>query len=110
VAEVASSSASIDLHDKLNVYRRSGVREYVVWRVLDRAIDWFVLREGRYVALAAGGDGVLRSEVFPGLWLNATAMLEGKLDVVLGTLQQGVATQEHSEFVARLAEAQSKTK
>ena len=48
VAEVASSSASYDLHVKLHVYRRSGVREYLVWRVLDRQIDWFVLREGRY--------------------------------------------------------------
>jgi Uma2 family endonuclease len=102
VAEVASSSVSIDLNTKLNVYRRSGVREYVVWRVLDRAIDWFILREGRYVPLDAGGDGVLRSEVFPGLWLNVTAMLEGKLDAVLATLQQGISTLEHQEFVARL--------
>jgi hypothetical protein len=51
----------------------------------------------------------LRSEVFPGLWLNAPAMLEGKLDVVLATLQQGIATREHSEFVGRLAEAQART-
>jgi Uma2 family endonuclease len=108
VAEIASSTASIDLHDKLNVYRRSGVREYVVWRVLDRAIDWFILREGRYVPLAAADDRILRSEVFPGLWLNALAMLEGKLDVVLATLQQGTATPEHNEFVARLASAQTK--
>ena len=36
VAEVASSSASYDLHAKLRVYRRNGVREYIVWRVLDR--------------------------------------------------------------------------
>lgn len=110
VAEIASSSVSIDMHDKFKVYRRSGVREYVVWRVLDRAIDWFILREGRYAPLTAGDDGILRSEVFPGLWLNAPAMLEGKLDVVLAILQQGIATQEHLEFVARLAEAQTKTK
>ncbi|OJW14262.1 MAG: hypothetical protein BGO49_10295, partial [Planctomycetales bacterium 71-10] len=44
VAEVSSSSASLDLGDKLRAYRRNGVREYLVWRVLDRAIDWFVLR------------------------------------------------------------------
>jgi Uma2 family endonuclease len=108
VAEIASSTTSIDLHDKFNVYRRSGVQEYIVWRVLDRAFDWFILREGRYLLLAAGEDGVSRSEVFPGMWLNAPAMLEGKLDVVLSTLQQGIATQEHSEFVARLVEAQMK--
>ena len=52
VAEVASSSASYDLGKKLNVYRRSGVREYVVWRVLDREVDWFVNREGRFERIA----------------------------------------------------------
>src|SRR5262249_50398042 len=43
VAEVTASSASYDLHDKLHVYRRNGVREYIVWRVLEQEIDWFVL-------------------------------------------------------------------
>src|SRR5215210_2167848 len=38
VVEVAASSASYDLHDKLRAYRRNGVLEYVVWRVLDRAV------------------------------------------------------------------------
>jgi Uma2 family endonuclease len=102
VAEVASTSASYDLHDKRNIYRRSGVREYVVWRVLDEAIDWFVLRDGEYRPLGVGEDGVFRSEVFPGLWLAARAMLEGKLDAVLATLQQGIATPEHQDFVAEL--------
>jgi Uma2 family endonuclease len=103
VAEIASSSVSIDLHAKLHVYRRSGVREYIAWRALDRAIDWFILRDGEYRPLSAGDDGILRSEVFPGLWLNAAAILEGKLDAVLATLQQGIATPEHNDFVARLA-------
>ena len=79
VAEVASSSASYDLHVKLHVYRRSGVREYLVWRVLDRQIDWFVLREGQYEALAPGSDGILKSTVFPGLWLDPSALLRGDL-------------------------------
>ncbi len=103
VAEIASSSVSIDLHAKLNVYRRSGVREYVAWRVLDLAIDWFILRDGEYRPLAPGDDGILGSEVFPGLCLNAAAMLDGKLDQVLGKLQQGIATLEHQKSVAALA-------
>jgi len=107
VAEIASSSVSIDLHAKLQVYRRSGVREYIAWRVLDRAIDWFILRDGEYLPLQAGDDGILRSEVFPGLWLNAPAMLDGKLDVVLATLQQGIATPEHKNFVARIGRQRS---
>jgi Uma2 family endonuclease len=106
IAEIASSSVSIDLHAKLMVYRRSGVREYVVWRVLDRSIDWFVLRDGQYEPLKSGDDGIIRSQVFPGLWLNVAPMLDGKLDVVLATLQQGLATPEHHEFVADLARRQ----
>ena len=70
VAEVASSSVSYDLGTKLQVYRRNGVREYVVWRVLDRQVDWFVLREGRYEPMALPADGIYRSTVFPGLWLD----------------------------------------
>lgn len=102
VAEVASSSASYDLHAKQHVYRRNGVREYVVWRVLDEVIDWFVLRDGQYERLAPGDDGVLRSEVFPGLWLDASALVRHDLPVVLGTLQQGVASPEHVAFIDSL--------
>ncbi|HKM54954.1 MAG TPA: Uma2 family endonuclease [Isosphaeraceae bacterium] len=103
VAEVASSSASYDLHVKLHVYRRSGVREYLVWRVLDGQIDWFVLREGEYEAMAAASDGILKSTVFPGLWLDSSALLGGDLASVLAILDQGVHSPEHAEFVARLA-------
>jgi hypothetical protein len=103
VAEISASSVSIDLHTKLKVYRRNGVKEYIVWRVFDRAIDWFILRDGEYVLLAADSDGILRSETFPGLWLNVSAMLEEKLDVVLATLQQGISSPGHKEFVAQLA-------
>jgi Uma2 family endonuclease len=103
VAEIAASSASYDLHDKLNAYRRNGVKEYVVWRVWDQAIDWFVLRGGRYEATAVNSDGLYQSEVFPGLWLEAAAMLGGDLVRVLAVVQQGLATAEHAEFVKRLA-------
>src|SRR5436305_189576 len=89
-AEVAASSASYDLGDKLNAYRRNGVREYLVWRVLDEAIDWFVWREGRYELLPAGPDGVTRSEVLPGLWLDAAALLRGDLPRVHDVLHQGL--------------------
>ena len=54
VAEVVSSSVSYDLYEKLHVYLRHGVREYVVWRVLDGEIDWFVNREGVYLPLCPG--------------------------------------------------------
>ena len=102
IAEVASSSASYDLHDKLRVYRRQGVREYIVWRVRDGEIDWFRLDEGNYVPLPSDATGVRKSTVFPGLWLDAPAMLRGDVSGVLATLQTGIASPEHAEFVARL--------
>jgi hypothetical protein len=101
VAEIASSSASYDLNAKLNVYRRNGVREYVVWRVLDREIDWLTLREGRYEQLHRDASGPYKSEVFPGLWLEPAAMMRGELAGVLDTLRQGLATSEHADFRRR---------
>lgn len=102
VAEVASSSVSYDLHAKLHVYRRSGVSEYLVWRVLERAIDWFVLRAGQYERMPIGATGLLRSEVFPGLWLDPAALVRGDLATVLAVVQQGLASPEHAAFLTRL--------
>jgi len=104
VAEIAASSASYDLHDKLNAYRRNGVQEYVVWRVWDKAIDWFVLRGGRYDRLQPTDAGRYQSEVFPGLWLDAPALLRGDLARVLQVLQEGLATAEHAAFVVQLTQ------
>jgi Uma2 family endonuclease len=103
VAEVASSSVSFDLHTKFNVYRRCGVKEYVVWRVLDQAIDWFVLVAGAYERLAPSAEEILKSRVFPGLWLDTEALLAGDLARVLAGVQSGVASPEHADFLSRLA-------
>lgn len=108
IGEVSSSSVSIDLHAKLNVYRRSGVREYLVWRTQDEEIDWFVLREGRYERLPADADGILRSQQFPGLWLDVAAMTAGNLKQVIHVLQQGIASAEHAAFIQALAQQKQK--
>lgn len=73
-AEVAASSASYDLHDKKDLYRRHGVQEYIVWRVDDEQIDWWRLRDGEYEVLEPSADGLTRSEVFPGLALDLAAL------------------------------------
>lgn len=103
VAEVAASTTNFDLQTKLRVYRRNQVQEYIVWRVLDQAIDWFAFRNGQYDRLTPAADGILRSEVFPGLWLDPTALAAFDLTRVLQVLQSGLASPEHSAFVARLA-------
>jgi Uma2 family endonuclease len=105
VAEVAASSVSYDLGKKLNVYRRNGVREYVVWRVLDKQVDWFVNRDGRFEPIQPAADGIIRSTVFPGLLLNPDSLVRGDKKRVKEVLQQGLNSAEHAEFVARLERA-----
>jgi Uma2 family endonuclease len=104
VIEVSASSASLDLRGKRTVYRRNGVREYMVWQIYDQKVDWWALREGEYQPLNPDQAGVLRSEVFPGLWLDVPALLADDMAKVLATLQQGLASDEHAAFVARLQE------
>lgn len=86
VVEVAASSASYDLHDKLRAYRRNGVQEYIVWRTQDRAIDWFRLYEGEYIRVEPDADGIIESSIFPGLRLSVPAMLAHDRAGVLATL------------------------
>ena len=105
IVEIAASTVSYDLHDKLETYQNAGVREYVVWRVYDHEIDWFALENGKYVRLAANETGLLASRVFPDLWLNANAMLNGDLTRVVSDLQAGLATPEHAAFAQALANA-----
>lgn len=103
--EVAASSVSIDLHAKKNAYRRNGVKEYIAWRVDENAVDWFALVEGRYELLPADERGSIRSQVFPGLWLDVAALLAGDLPKVFAAVDEGSATNEHRTFVERLAAA-----
>ena len=104
VAEVSGSTASVDLNRKFEVYLRNRVREYVVWRTYDEALDWFTLRENEFVRLEADpADGLLKSAAFPGLWLDAAALLSRDLAKVLSSLARGTASPEHAEFVAELA-------
>jgi Uma2 family endonuclease len=102
VAEVAASTASLDAREKLVSYRRAGVREYLLWRTADGAVDWFILEEDDYRPLPAGADGVLRSRVFPGLWLDAAGLLAEDGARVLTKLQAGLQSAEHASFVAGL--------
>lgn len=99
IVEIAASSASIDLRDKWNAYRRNGVREYVVWQVYDGRLDWFNLVEGDYQRLQPVENGVMRSSGFPGLWLSVEALQAGDLATVLETLGKGLRAPEHKKFV-----------
>ncbi|VXD16907.1 conserved hypothetical protein [Planktothrix serta PCC 8927] len=103
IVEIAASTASYDLHQKLNVYRRNGVQEYLVWRVYDRQFDWFRLNEGEYIQLEPNKDNIICSQIFPGLWLDKVALLAGNLAQVFAVLQVGLSTVEHQEFVKKMS-------
>lgn len=102
IIEVAASSAAYDLHDKLNVYRRNRVQEYLVLVIYERETRWHTWREGEYQLLEPDEEGILRSRVFPGLWLHPERFWEGDLAGVLAVLQRGLESHEHQAFVRRL--------
>jgi len=102
-AEVSWASESIDLHAKKRDYEKAGVREYIVIALRQQHVYWFIRRRGKFRDLAPGADGVLRSEVFPGLWLDPDALLRRDRKLLLTVLRQGLASPEHAAFVAQLA-------
>lgn len=107
VGEIGDSSESIDLHSKKVDYEQAGVREYMVAALQSSEVCWFVRRRGKFRSLPAGEDGVFRSVVFPGLWLNAAALLENHGKRLLKVLRLGLASAEHSDFVAKLSARKS---
>jgi Uma2 family endonuclease len=90
--EVAASSASYDLHEKMEAYRRNGVREYVVWRGLDWAVDWFELRDGAYARREPDADGTVESVQFAGLRLHVPSLLAGNAAGVLAAVRPSGAS------------------
>jgi Uma2 family endonuclease len=102
LGEISRSSADYDRRVKLPIYRDAGVREFILWRIDDQEIDWRILRNGQYEQVPASDDGIIRSETFPGLWLDVAAMIRGDLASVLNVLRRGIESPEHAEFTAEL--------
>jgi Uma2 family endonuclease len=104
VAEIATSSAAIDLGAKKNAYRRNGVQEYLVWQTFENQLSWFRLQAEAYVLVEPDADGIIRSSAFPGLWLAVPELLAGDMGEVLTVVQQGLADPAHQAFVDALAD------
>ena len=107
IVEIAASSAAYDLHDKKQVYRRNGVQEYIVWQIFENKLDWFSLQSGEYVPLQPDDNGVVRSLIFPGLWLFVPSLLAGEMVKVIALLQLGLTSPEHAQFIELLANKSS---
>ena len=69
----------------------------------ERRVVWYALRDGEYIELQADSAGIIRSEVFPGLWLNVAALWNRDLAALLATVQEGIATPEHRAYIRSLA-------
>jgi Uma2 family endonuclease len=102
LVEVAASTASIDLGDKKRAYQRIGVQEYLVLQVYEQKASWFRLQDGEYQAIPADAQGVLRSVLFPGLWLDPAKFWAADLSGLIATVQQGLTSPEHGAFVEQL--------
>jgi Uma2 family endonuclease len=105
VIEISDTSLAKDLGPKLADYERAGVPEYIVLGVDPPAVRWHVLRDGQFVEIPPDPEGIYRSKVFPGLWLDPAALLAGNTRALRMIVDQGVATPEHVDFVDRLAKA-----
>ena len=103
VGEISDSTESIDLNRKKLDYEKAGVREYMVAAVRTNQLFWFIRRRGKFKPLPEGADGIIRSEVLPGFWLDADAFLKRDSKRLLAALRQGLASAEHAAFVAKLA-------
>jgi Uma2 family endonuclease len=103
-AEICKSSAAYDLHQKLALYQQAGVQEYLAVLIYEQEIRWHVLAGDTYQLLPPDADGVWRSRVFPGLWLDGAALVRGDAAGVLAKLQKGLASAEHRAFVEQLAQ------
>jgi Uma2 family endonuclease len=97
--EIVASSSAYDLHQKKGAYRRNGVCEYLAWITGESRLVWWELRHGEYHEIAPDADGVLKSRAFPGLWLDAAALLRGDMKAVLASLRRGLEGLDHDAFL-----------
>lgn len=107
IVEVAASSAAYDLHEKLRVYRRNRVQEYLVLLAYEQETRWFQLVEGEYILRQPDENGILRSQIFPGLYFQPDLFWADNLAGLLKVLQAGIASSEHQAFVAELEARQA---
>ncbi len=102
IVEVARSSRNYDLGSKKLDYESAGVMEYIVVERDPDRFQWFIRQAGHYETLNPGRDGLFRSDVFPGLWLNPRALFDEDLEAIAKGVDLGLATPEHCTFVELL--------
>jgi len=81
------------------------VREYITVELFGPRMIWRVLENGACFAQALPADGIVRSQVLPGLWLDLAAFWANDRAKRLAVLNAGLASEDHQKFVERLAAA-----
>jgi hypothetical protein len=107
IVEVCAWSAAYDLNRKFEIYQSAGVVEYVTVLLFEREVRWHVREGERLVVMAPDSDGIHRSHVFPGLWLDGSALLASDIERVIAVLQDGIASPQHQAFVDELKSRKS---
>jgi Uma2 family endonuclease len=103
--EICITSTEVEFGPKRALYQRAGVREYITVEMFGQRIVWRMLQDGAYVEQAVSPDGILRSQAFPGLWLDVAAFWADDGAKLLAVLNAGLSADDHRNFVAHLAAA-----
>jgi Uma2 family endonuclease len=102
VVEISDSTLRLDLNAKKRVYQEAGALEYVVFDIPNRKFHWFALEGGQFEPMAIGPDGLYRSKVFPGFWIDEAAFVAEDNPAVMAALRRGLESPEHADFVEQL--------
>ncbi len=102
IVEIAVSSASYDMHDKLKVYRRNGVQEYCVLLGHERETVWYALDNAQYIPIKPDENGIICSRVFPGLHFHPEKFWADDLAGLLVVLRRGMETAVYQTFHTQL--------
>jgi Uma2 family endonuclease len=101
VAEIANSSKSIDLHLKLKRYEKFGVHEYLVYCLNPQQLHFFNLQSKPRKDLVIS-NGIYKSTVFPGLWIDVDALFAMNLQRSIEVLHEGISDADHASFIQQL--------
>lgn len=101
--EISHSTSARDLGPKGQLYLAHGVPEYLVVLTKKPDVIWREVAGGRYRRIPAGTDGIFRSRIFPGLWLDPKALWNLDPVSLSAALSRGIAAPEHAAFLKHLS-------
>jgi len=102
--EVCISSRSYDLGPKLALNERVGVPEYLAILTEEKRFEWRTLVQDSYQFLQPD-NGVFRSRILPGLWIDEPAFWRADGPRLLTVLEDGMDSPEFLEFKRKLKPA-----